>query len=124
MLLGQHKLSISVTTHKQLLQHLKRQAMNSRHLTEYSIKQQSTLYQFILTTDERPTVVYPIPDRISVGYITQYRIYYCQHHIPGSHLGLNIYSWKFLLPGTLTQAQIELAFTHTNHKMPGYTALP
>ena len=35
------------------------------------------LYQFILTTDEKPTVVYPIWDRI----------YYGRHHIPGSHLG-------------------------------------
>ena len=46
-----------------------------------------TLYQFILTTDEKPTVVYPIPDEISVGYFNQDRIYYSQRHIPGSHLG-------------------------------------
>ena len=46
-----------------------------------------TLYQFILTTDEKPTVVYPIPDEISVGYFNRDKIYYGRRHIPGSHLG-------------------------------------
>ena len=34
------------------------------------------LYQFILTTDEKPTIVYPIPDRISIRYSIRDRIYY------------------------------------------------
>ena len=46
-----------------------------------------TVYQFILTTDEKPTVVYPIPDEISIGYYIWDRIYYSWRHIPGSHLG-------------------------------------
>ena len=66
------------------------------------------LYQFILTTDEKPTVVYPIPDEISIRYFNRDRIYYGWRHIPGSHLGWNIYSRIFLLPGTLTEPELKL----------------
>ena len=81
----------------------------------------STLYQFILATDEKPTVVYPIPDEISVRYFIWDRIYYGRCHIPGNHLGWNIYSRIFLLPGTLTRPELKLLSCAQNCKIPGHT---
>ena len=80
-----------------------------------------TLYQFILTIDEKPTIVCPIPEEISVGYSIWDRIYYGQCHIPGSQLGWNIYSRIFLLSGTLTWSELKLLSRAQNCEIPGRT---
>ena len=85
------------------------------------VSKKVTLYQFILTTNDKLTVVYPIPDEISVRYSIRDRIYYGQCHIPGSHLGGNIYSRIFLLPGILTRPELKLLSHAQNHEIPGCT---
>ena len=95
--------------------------MRRTHLQTAQVET-GTLYQFILTTDEKPTAVYPIPDEISVRYFNWDRIHYSWHHIPESHLGWNIYSRIFLLPGTLTHPDLKLISRTQNCKIPGHTA--
>ena len=77
------------------------------------------VYQFIFTTDKKLTIGYPIPDRISDGYIIWDRISYHRLYIPGSHLEWNIYSRIKNVPGNFNLAPVEVAFMCTRIKQVG-----
>ena len=75
------------------------------------------MYQFILTTDEKPTVVYPIPDEIStgIGYTT---VGATSQEATWNEISTLGY---FYYQELLTEAELKLLSHAQNRKIPGHT---